>query len=496
MNETPALTVDEEKVKQCVRSGSPVTVTTYTLPHDIEVYITRLLASFLRNAGREELTGYLQYCVLELAVNAKKANTKRVYFREKQADIGNRQEYERVMSGFRKDTLENIEHYLRLLKEAGYYVKVNFLCKDGSIVLEVRNNVLISKDEMIRIYDKLARARQYSGLGDAFSQILDDTEGAGLGIVVLVLMLRKMNLDDDCFEITTGESDTIARITIPFDRTREVNIAGLTKEIVDSVNTLPRFPENIAAIQRLASDPDFNLTDIAKQISTDPAMTADILKLVNSPLYFNKKPVNSITGAVRILGIRGIKNLLYSYGTRRILGSDTREKRVLWEHSYRTAFYCYNIVRNFVKSREALEDSYVSGMLHDMGKIIFLNADPEFTGRLSKFCEEKFIPQVTFESIAAGMNHAEIGALIAGKWNFPQTLVAAIRCHHDPLSCPEENRPLVFSVYLADMFCGIESGNITYGHIEPEVLRWFSLTSARQVKLIIKKLSGAFRQQI
>jgi len=492
MNENPALVVDEEKVKKCVQSGIPLTVTTYTLPHDVEVYITKLLASFLKSAGRQDLTDYLQYCVQELAVNAKKANTKRVYFKEKKAEIGDKAQYEKLMRTFKKDTLENIEHYLRLMKDLGYFIKVSFTYKNNTIVLEIRNNVLISKTELMRIYDKLARARKYNTLSDAFNQVLDDSEGGGLGIVVLVLMLKKMNLDDDCFEINTEGNDTVVKIVIPLDQTKAVNISNLSKAIVNGVNALPRFPENIAAIQRLTSDPNSEMVDIAKQISTDPAMTADILKLVNSPLYFSAKPVTNIAESVKILGIKGIRNLLYSYGTQKILGDDTKEKRDLWEHSYRTAFYSYNIVRNFVKDKDVQDDSYVSGMLHDMGKIIFSNAAPELSGKLSNFCEAKLIPLVIFEDIAAGMNHAEIGALIAEKWNFPSSLVAAIRFHHDPLSCPKANQSLVFAVYLANMFCEMEKNNVTYDQLEPQILQRFSLNSEKQIRHIIQKFSEAF----
>jgi hypothetical protein len=86
------LTVDEARVKKAVQSGVPITITTYALPHEIEQYIDRVIAVFLKQVDREEFKNYIVYCVQELAVNAKKANTKRIYFMERGLDLNNPRE--------------------------------------------------------------------------------------------------------------------------------------------------------------------------------------------------------------------------------------------------------------------------------------------------------------------------------------------------------------------------------------------------------------------
>jgi len=141
--------------------------------------------------GQEKLKDYAAYCVRELAVNAKKANTKRVYFMERGLDINIPDDYKIGMENFKADTLENIAHYLQLQKEKGLYIKLIFQVKGNVIYIEVRNNVAVTKTELIRIHDKLARSRQYNSLEEALTQVLDDSEGAGLGLVILVLMLKK-----------------------------------------------------------------------------------------------------------------------------------------------------------------------------------------------------------------------------------------------------------------------------------------------------------------
>jgi len=120
--------------------------------------------------------------------------------------------------------------------------------------------------EQLRIQDKIARSRQYNSLEDALSQVLDDTEGAGLGLVILVLMLKKIGLDDDAFSIKTTDKYTIAGISIPLDQTMIENISALSDEIVENINSLPQFPENVLHVQKLISDPSSDMTMIARQI--------------------------------------------------------------------------------------------------------------------------------------------------------------------------------------------------------------------------------------
>jgi putative nucleotidyltransferase with HDIG domain len=495
MTSTPELVVDEEKIKKAIKSGLPLTITTYTLPKEIEVYIEQVIDEFLRQMNQLKLKDYVVYCVQELVVNAKKANTKRVFFDERGLDINNEKEYHMGMESFKNETIDNIAHYLQLQKERGLFIKVVLQVKRNTINIEIRNNVTATKAEQLRIQDKLARSRQYSSLEDAMSQVLDDSEGAGLGLVILVLMLKKIGLDDEAFSIKTTDKYTIANISIPLEQTMVENISVLSEKIVENINSLPQFPENILTVQKLINDPSSDMPVIARQISMDPALTADLLKIVNSAQYMLSKKVDNISEAVKLIGIKGIKNLLYSYGTQKVLGDDTVEKKTLWEHSYKTAFYAYNLVKNFKNDSGLLDDIYVGGILHDMGKIIFSNVHPELLEKIKSFSVERNLPPSTFEDLSAGMNHAELGALIAEKWNFPERLVAAIRYHHDPDSAPEDCKDMVDTVYLANMFCEYENGNVSFDQFDINPLENFGLQNKKQIDTLLERLASGFSKE-
>jgi putative nucleotidyltransferase with HDIG domain len=367
--------------------------------------------------------------------------------------------------------------------------------KRNTIIIEIRNNVVATKTEQMRIHDKMARSREFNSLENAFTQVFDDSEGAGFGLVILILMLKKMGLDDEAFTIKTTEDSTVAKISIPLDKTVAENISVLSEKIVNSIDNLPQFPENILRIQKLISSPSSDMPSIARQISMDPALTADLLKVVNSAEYMLSKKVNNISEAVKMMGLKGIRNLLYSYGTQKLLGDDTNEKKKLWEHSYKTAFYAYNLVKNFRNDHGLLDDVFVGAVLHDMGKIILLSLHPKMLDKIKEFCHEKKLPASTFENISAGMNHAEIGALISEKWKFPDRLVAAIRYHHDPENAPDDCKSLAETVYLANILCEYENGTISFDQIDPEPLKAFGFNSQKQVDNLLDKLVKGYENE-
>jgi HD-like signal output (HDOD) protein len=93
------------------------------------------------------------------------------------------------------------------------------------------------------------------------------------------------------------------------------------------------------------------------------------------------------------------------------------------------------------------------------------------------------------------MNHAELGALIAEKWNFPDKLVVAIRFHHDPDAAPVDSKDIVDTVYLANMFCEYENGNIQFDQFESGPLQNFGLNGRKQVDSLLQKLSQGFLKE-
>ncbi|WP_407426662.1 HDOD domain-containing protein [Treponema sp.] len=489
------VSLDNSKIKMAIRAGIPLSITTYTLPREMSDYMEEVLASFLSELGQEHMETYLKYCLNELVTNAKKANTKRIYFNEKKLDLFNENDYEKGMVRFKEETLNNIRYYLGLQKQSGLYVKLILQTRNNRIKIEVRNNSELTFKEYKRIHDKLSRAQQYTSVDQAMNQVIDQSEGAGLGIVIMILMLEKIGLTEENFQVLCENGETITRILLPInDKTqRELNTAS--HEFVRLIDTIPQFPESIMKINRLINDSNSKMSEIAKAISSDVSLTTDLLRVVNSVTFALASPCRSIADAVKLVGIRGIKNMLLSVGSEHQLqGIGGSSQEFLWTHAYRVAFYAYNLARNFCASeKEIIDDSYVCGLLHDIGKLVFATAHPDFILSATEICKQRNISTDIFEKLLAGVNHSEVGALIAEKWNFPDVIISVIRHHHEPDMASPNTKKLTSLIYLADMISHYETNEVDYYQFDLDVLKTFNIQSESQLRKISEKLSAAFK---
>ena len=491
------VSLDNSKIKMAIRAGIPLSITTYTLPREMSEYMESVLASFLEELGQEHMETYLRYCLNELVTNAKKANTKRIYFKEKKLNLFSDADYEKGMQTFKEDTLNNIRYYLGLQKSGGLYVKLILQTRNNRIKIEVRNNSELTFREYKRMHDKLSRAQQYTSVDQAMNHVIDQSEGAGLGIIIMILMLEKIGLTEENFQILCENGETITRIILPLNEktTRELNTAS--HEFINLIDEIPQFPESIYKINRLINDSNSKMSEIAMAISSDVSLTTDLLRLVNSVTFALASPCRSIADAVKLVGIRGIKNMLLSVGSIKQLGGlGGKSQKTLWTHAYRVAFYAYNLARNFCASdKEIIDDSYICGLLHDMGKLVFATAHPDFVTNAEEICKQRNISAEIFEKLLAGVNHSEIGALIAEKWNFPDIIVSVIRHHHEPDMASPATKKLTSLVYLADMISHYETHEVDYYQFDLDVLRLFGIGSESQLRKISDKLSAAFKEE-
>jgi HD-like signal output (HDOD) protein len=117
---------------------------------------------------------------------------------------------------------------------------------------------------------------------------------------------------------------------------------------------------------------------------------------------------------------------------------------------------------------------------------------PSLIEKIEHFCVDKGIDTELFEDLSGGLNHSEIGGLIAAKWNFPEALVAAIRYHHNPYEAGKEFTDVVETVYLANALVNYEEDGLGFDQIDRPILTKFKITSEAQFKQIMERLSKAF----
>jgi len=196
---------------------------------------------------------------------------------------------------------------------------------------------------------------------------------------------------------------------------------------IDKIENLPTIPPILRKILTVIEDPRVSLQKITEFVSSDPILTARILKMVNSPVYGFPGRISSVNHAMVILGLNAVKGLLLGVSV-----FDIMKKSMvgLWEHSLSTAIFA-RIISN-KKEMPSPEEISIGGLLHDIGKVIMIIAFKDEYSEILDSVSQKEAYLFEMEREIFGITHAEIGGIVAKKWNFPLKLVEPIMYHHRP----------------------------------------------------------------
>lgn len=203
------------EVKTAVCSKELVELSTFAINREDEETVNRILMAVLEATDQSHLFSYLSYSTLELLANANKANAKRVYFAEKKLDINNAEDYKNGMLTFSTEITVNKKHFQSLSEAQNMYIDLTIKV-DENIFIEVTNKAQLTDIELKRINEKLERAKIYNSMEEALTDI-DKTEGSGLGLIIIVLMLKQLGLTRDNLNFESSEGITKFSISVPMN---------------------------------------------------------------------------------------------------------------------------------------------------------------------------------------------------------------------------------------------------------------------------------------
>jgi len=205
------------------------------------------------------------------------------------------------------------------------------------------------------------------------------------------------------------------------------------KRLLKLVESMPAFPSSAHRIIELTNDVNCAPKDLVKVIEHDPILTLNVLKLVNSAYFGLAAKVTSVKHAVVYLGINTVKNLALSVAA---IGTLPNENSLgfnmsnFWWHSLVCAGAARAIAAHKKLEESAAGNCFVAGLLHDIGKIMFVHFLPkEYEQCISQF-QSSNRPPSQIETEIIGISHGELGALLAEHWQLPTMLAAVIRNHH------------------------------------------------------------------
>ena len=207
---------------------------------------------------------------------------------------------------------------------------------------------------------------------------------------------------------------------------KEMNVQQIRAQI-EQIDSLPTIPPLVRKLLMTIDSPTLSLTDMGKFVAKDQALTARLLKMVNSPIYGFPGRISSVSQALILLGLNVVKGILLGVSVFEMM-----EKTMvgLWEHSLSTAV----VARGIAIKRELNdpEEIMVSALLHDIGKVAMkAKFSPKYGEALSMSEGAMVLIKDAEEKIFA-INHADAGGWLCQKWNFPLTLVEPIAYHHKP----------------------------------------------------------------
>ncbi len=453
------------------------------------IKIDSTLKSFLDDIGREDLFQIFSLMIQELAGNADKANLKSVHFLHNRLNINNPNEYLQGMSSFKKDGSKNKEEYHILLKQKGLLVTINMFVEEDSIVISVINNRSILPIEKLRITNNMNKSSPFTNLEDLFDRKLDTIEGGGLGTIIMLMQLRDMGLDENVFSLIEEENSTEARLTIPLGLINIDESEIIANSIMIEIQGIPQFPQHIIKLQQKLSNPNSQFSDIADIINTDPSLTANLLKMANSSFYSFSNQISNIEDAVKMIGFDGVKHFILAFSSQKILANkyNLKVQKEIMQHSTEVADYAYKLSK-LLNVNSGFEVAYLSGILHDFGKIIVSAIKPDMMNNIGKICKEKGINPFIMENFSNGYNHAIIGARLAERWNFPEPLIQAIKYHHIPVKAELQYSGLLNIIYLADRIYYLKRGQCDFSEINQIVLKRTQLTDEDKFKRLVEKL--------
>ena len=237
--------------------------------------------------------------------------------------------------------------------------------------------------------------------------------------------------------------------------------------IVDMVSRgavkVPPYPAVAFKIEKLIRGGDYGLDELAKLVTSDQVLSADVLRVSNSAMYARGAPVNSVKAAVGRIGAKDVARLALAFGlgaTATAAGQLAPLRRKVWMDALASAALCQALGKG---RGLAPDEAFSAGLLHDFGKVVAIACIEELLHR-----REDVAPKTEAEwNALVDRYHVELGVVMAARWDLPPVMADVISLHHADSSAAAADRKMVDLVVAVDEVIGM-LGDRT--HLAPEDL--------------------------
>ena len=305
-------------------------------------------------------------------------------------------------------------------------------------------------------------------------------ESSGTTPALPARILEACNLFDEQIELLPLEPKSVAEILSELtelaaggilDGTVVAALADLTTRSQAYLTPLAeRLPAGARvarqALRTLVSQSDFELYELEAIAREDPILAASVIECANAAVHSRGTPARSLREAMGYLGTRASRRILLAAAIRPLMRSAGLEQ--IWRHSISTSVWCQQVAA--ASAIADPEEAMLAGLMHDIGRAAVASVGPRIASVYTRLLKGD-CPPTYAETILLGKDHGEIGADILSSWYFPQSIVEAVRSHHQPertrnrlagllylsefWDCSEEDLPSALRLRAAQQICGV-----------------------------------------
>jgi len=227
------------------------------------------------------------------------------------------------------------------------------------------------------------------------------------------------------------------------------------RELVTKLDSLPSLPPVYLQLNEELRRAEPSLHRIDELIGADMAMTAKILKLVNSAFFCLPCEISSASHAVKLLGLDTLRTLVLTahvfekFQSPLLTVDDVQQ---ISDHSLAVSHSARKIALLEHADQHIQDESFTAGLLHDAGKLILASTLGEQYGKVLEHLEQANVGLYAAECQLLGCSHAQVAAYLFGVWGLPSTIVEAVAWHHDPAGSSSVKFSPLAAVHVASAY--------------------------------------------
>jgi putative nucleotidyltransferase with HDIG domain len=191
---------------------------------------------------------------------------------------------------------------------------------------------------------------------------------------------------------------------------------------------LPSPPTVMSKVIHILKDPDFNVRDLSRVISDDPALASKTLSMSRSPRYAQRMQPQTVHQAILVLGLQTLRNIVVATAAKSFIARTNKISENIWSHSLAAAL-AGRIVAKRIGFGDP-EQAFLAGLLHDVGEMVLFNSDPRSFEELIEETLKERASIVKKEAECYGFDHAAVGVALLDFWHIDEQVSDAVLNHH------------------------------------------------------------------